>query len=203
MHHAIIHIDPVGAAPVGFAQAAGMPGDIRFDFKTQGNLAYPGIANMYPQLVLRPFTKNSIFGYDIVINDPTGASGIATVPGSVMNDRYTVEVYERNSIGQPQRLLACGRADLTGYSYMTSSPLSPATYETGPVGPAGPQGATGAQGGMGVPGERGSRWYTGAGAPGIGVPDNRVDGDMWLDETNGDVWRWSAALARWAPFKGA
>ena len=53
MHYATIYIDPKGAAPIGFAQAAGMPGDIRFDFKTQGNFAYPNIASMYPQLVLR------------------------------------------------------------------------------------------------------------------------------------------------------
>ena len=88
MHQAVVYIDPVGAAPIGFAQAAGMPGDIRFDFKTQSNLAYPNIASLYPQLVLRPFTRPDIHAYDIVINDPTGASGIATVPGPVMNDRF-------------------------------------------------------------------------------------------------------------------
>ena len=89
MHQAVIYIDPVGPAPVGFAQAAGMPGDIRFDFKTQGNLAYPDIASLYPQLVLRPFTRPDIHAYDIEINDPTGASGIAKVPGVVMNDRFS------------------------------------------------------------------------------------------------------------------
>lgn len=202
MHHAIIHIDPVGPVPMGFVQAAGMPGDVKFDFKTQGNLAYPGIENMFPQLVLRPFTKLAIFAYDIAINDPTGASGIATIPGNVLNDRYSAEVYERNSIGQPQRMLAVGKIDMNGYGYVSASPLSPATYGIGPQGPAGPQGATGAQGGMGGPGERGSRWYTGAGAPGIAVPDDRVDGDMWLDETNGDVWRWNASFSSWTAFKG-
>jgi hypothetical protein len=34
------------------------------------------------------------------------------------------------------------------------------------------------------------------------IPDDRVDGDMWLDETTGDVWRWSAATSRWLAFKG-
>jgi hypothetical protein len=46
---------------------------------------------------------------------------------------------------------------------------------------------------------RGSRWYTGAGAPAI-VPDTRVEGDMYLDESNGDVWRWDGAT--WTAFKG-
>src|SRR6187431_3564660 len=109
MHQAVIYINPVGPAPIGFAQAAGMPGDIRFDFKTQGNLAYPGIADLYPQLVLRPFTDWGVKSYDIVINDPTGASGIATVPGVEMNDRFTIEVYSRTDQGQPLRMLAQGR----------------------------------------------------------------------------------------------
>ena len=144
MHHATIYIDPVGATPVGFSQAAGMPGDIRFDFKTQGNLAYPNIAALHPQLVLRPFTSLQAHAYDIEINDPTGASGIATIPGSAMNDLFHVEVYTRNDIGQPQRMIAVGRVDLTGYAYQTVGPLSPATYSQGPEGPPGAAGAAGA-----------------------------------------------------------
>jgi hypothetical protein len=201
MHHAVIHIDPVGPVPVGFAQAAGMPGDIRFDFKTQGNLAYPNVASLYPQLVLRPFTSRALYAYDIVINDPTGASGIATVPGTVMNDRFAIEVYERNAQGQPQRMLAVGRADLTGQGYFVSGPLGPASYPQGPEGPMGPMGPQGLQGDTGDPGVRGSRWYTGAGPP-VTVPDDRMDGDMWLDESSGDVWRWSDAAQGWSAFKG-
>ena len=173
MHHATIHIDPVGASPVGFAQAAGMPGDIRFDFKTQGNLAYPGIAALYPQLVLRPFTTSHLYAYDITINDPTGASGIAAIPSSAINDLCNIEVYFRNEVGQPQRMIATGRIDLTGYAYRQSGPLGPAAY---PQGPAGPPGAPGSPGAPGTDGVRGSRWYTGAGEP-TAVPDQRVEGD--------------------------
>ena len=196
MHQAVIYIDPVGPAPVGFTQAAGMPGDIKFDFKTQGNLAYAGIENLYPQLVLRPFTTTALHAYDIEINDPTGASGIATIPGNTINDRCSVEVYTRNSIGQPQRMIAVGKIDINGYSYGAVGPLSPATYGIGPAGPAGPPGADGVHG---DPGERGSHWYTGAGAPGA-IPETRVEGDMYLDESNGDVWRWDGAT--WMAFKG-
>jgi hypothetical protein len=202
MHQAIIHVDPTGPSTVGFAQAAGMPGDIKFDFKTQGNLAYPEIASLYPQLILRPFTRPETYAYDIEINDPVGASGIAVVPGVVMNDRFNVEVYARNSTGQPQRMLAYGRVDLNGYAYVRSGPLGPASFPTGPSGPAGPVGATGAQGLPGDPGMRGSRWYTAVGPPNITVPDDRVEGDMYLDESNGDVYRWTAA-AGWSAFKGA
>jgi len=192
MHQATIHIDPVGASPVGFAQAAGMPGDIKFDFKTQGNLAYPDVASLYPQLVLRPFRRPDIHAYDIVINDPTGASGIATVPGYVMNDQFNIEVYARNSTGNPQRMLACGRVDMTGWAYMREGPFGPATV---PEGPPGPAGAPGTAGPPGEPGLRGSRWYTGAGPPGL-VPDDRVPGDMYLDETTADVWRWDGTAWR-------
>jgi hypothetical protein len=199
MHHATVYIAPIGPVPIGFAQAAGVPGDIRFDFKTQGNLAYPAIADLYPQLILRPFTQPYVHAYDIVIDDPTGASGLATVPGVVMNDRFSAEVYSRNSSGQPQRMLASGRVDLNGYGYVKTGPLGPASYPTGPVGPAGPVGAMGPVGPIGDPGIRGSRWYTGAGAP-VTVPDPRVTGDMYLDESNGDVYRWDGAT--WTAFKG-
>jgi hypothetical protein len=201
VHQATIHIDPKGVVPVGFTQAAGLPGDIKIDFKTQSNMAYPGIIDLFPQLVLKPYTKQGLYAYDIVINDPTGASGIATIPGGVINDRHNIEVYTRNSIGQPQRMIAAGRIDLTGDAYRSSGPLGPAAYPTGPEGPAGPQGPRGVTGATGDQGERGSHWYTGAGAPGA-IPDTRVDGDMYLDETTGDVWRWNAASSTWAAFKG-
>lgn len=196
MHQATIFVNPTLPDEIGFAQGAGLPGDVRFYFKQPNGLPYTDIANLNPQMVMRPFTSRSIAGYDIVVNDVTGASGIATIPGSVMNDRFNIEVYTRNSDGQPQDLLACGRIDLTGYGYMVFSPLSPAVATVGPMGPAGPQGPTGAQGPQGV---RGSRWYTGTGVP-VVVPDVRMEGDMYLDETTGGVWRWSSGS--WTAFTG-
>jgi hypothetical protein len=196
MHSATIYINPTLPDDIGFAQAAGMPGDVRFYFKALDGLPYVEIADLNPQLVLRPFTGFGASGYDINVNDVAGASGIATLPGSVMNDRFNIEVYTRNDQGQPQNMLACGRIDLTGYGYAVYGPLAPASYSTGPSGPAGPMGPRGVQG---DPGVRGSRWYTGAGAPGA-VPDSRIEGDMWLDESTGDVWRWSDGT--WTAFKG-
>jgi hypothetical protein len=170
---------------------------VRFYFKGLDGMPYTDIAGLNPQLVMRPFTDSGIYGYDIAVNDVTGASGIATLPASTMNDRFNIEVYTRNAQLQPQDMIACGRIDLTGYGYMQYGPLAPASYSTGPVGPAGPMGPRGVQG---DPGVRGSRWYTGAGAPGV-VPDTRIEGDMWLNETNGDVWRWSD-VSGWTAFKG-
>ena len=199
MHQAMIYVNPTLPDEIGFSQAAGMPGDVRFYFKTPDGLPYVEIADLNPQMVMRPFTSGGIFGYDIVVNDVTGASGIATVPGSAMNDKFNIEVYTRDVEKRPLDMIACGRIDLTGYGYMKYGPLSPATYSTGPVGPAGPMGPRGAVGDTGAQGERGSRWFTGAGAPVIGGP-GMVEGDMYLDESNGDVWRWSAGT--WTAFKG-
>jgi len=192
MHFATLYIDPTGPAPIGFTQAAGMPGDLRVNFKNQRNMPYPGMIDLFPQIVLRPFSTPTLFAYDIAIDDPTGASGLATIPSSVINDRYNIEVYTRNSVGQPQRMIAVGRIDLTGYAYRQSGPLGPASYPQGPAGPPGTAGAPGAPGAPGDPGMRGSRWYTGAGDP-VAVPDVRVPGDMWLDESTGNVWRWDGA----------
>jgi hypothetical protein len=76
-----------GPDQIGFAQAAGLPGDVRFDFKLPTGFPYTAISSLNPQLVLRPFSRYGAFGYDIVVDDVTGASGLATIPGSVMNDR--------------------------------------------------------------------------------------------------------------------
>jgi hypothetical protein len=198
MHTATIYVNPTLPDQIGFAQAAGVPGDVRFYFKGLDGMPYADIVGLNPQLVMRPFTANSIYGYDIAIIDVSGASGIATLPASVMNDKFNIEVYTRNDQLQPQDMIACGRIDLTGYGYMVYSPLAPASYSVGPAGATGPQGAPGT---AGAPGVRGSRWYTGAGAPGT-LPDVRVEGDMYLDENNGDVWRWDSATATWLAFKG-
>jgi hypothetical protein len=197
MHTATIYVNPTLPDEIGFAQAAGMPGDVRFYFKGLDGTPYADIATLNPQLVMRPFTSSCIYGYDIDVHDVSGASGIAVLPASMMNDKFNIEVYTRNDQLQPQDMIACGRIDLTGYGYMIYSPLAPASYSVGPTGPAGPIGPRGVQGDQGL---RGSRWYTGAGPPGA-VPDARIEGDMWLDETTGDVWRWSD-LSGWTAFKG-
>ena len=39
-------------------------------------------------------------------------------------------------------------------------------------------------------------------SPDDAIPDVRIDGDMYLDETTGDVWRWSDDSRSWQTFKG-
>ena len=198
MHTSTIYVNPTLPDNIGFAQAAGVPGDVRFYFKAPDGLPYAEIVNLNPQLVMRPFASHGAYGYDIDIHDVSGASGIATIPASVMNDRFNIEVYTRNAQLQPLDMIACGQINLTGYGYTKYGPLAPASYSIGPSGPAGPQGPRGVTGDQGL---RGSRWYTGTGAPGV-LPDARVPGDMYLDETNGDVWRWDEGTSTWMAFKG-
>jgi hypothetical protein len=202
--YSVVYMNPMGRAPLGFAEALGMPGYFYFTFRDQNNNPKQSIVNWFPQMVLRPFHSSGAFAYDIDIVDPTEALGAAFVPASSMNDSFHVELYNRNSAhGAPQIMFAYGRYEPDGYGYRNTGPLGPATFQTGPSGPAGPVGATGEQGPQGDPGLRGSRWYTGPGAPSASVPPgNRVDGDMWLNETNGDVYRWNDIAASWMAFKG-
>ena len=50
----------------------------------------------------------------------------------------------------------------------------------------GPQGDPGPQGEPGSQGSRGTGWFTGSGAPGS-VP-GAIPGDLYLDQTSGDVY---------------
>ena len=58
MHTATIYANPTLPDSIGFAQAAGVPGDVRFYFKTPSGLPYSEIADLNPQLVMRPFTSS-------------------------------------------------------------------------------------------------------------------------------------------------
>jgi hypothetical protein len=192
MHTSTIYVNPTTPDEIGFAQAAGLPGDVRFYFKAPSGVPYAEIIDLNPQLVLRPFSSSMAYGYDITVDDPVAASGLAIIPATVMNDRFNIEVYTRNDLLQPQDMIACGRVDLTGSGYTITGPLGPASFSAGPPGEPGLAGA---------PGVRGSRWYTGAGAP-IDIPDVRVEGDMYLNETTSDVWRWDEDTRSWTAFKG-
>ena len=57
MHTSTIYVNPTLPDEIGFAQAAGTPGDVRFYFKSPNGLPYVEIANLNPQLVMRPFTS--------------------------------------------------------------------------------------------------------------------------------------------------
>ncbi len=92
-----------------------------------------------------------------------------------------------------------------------SGPAGPAgpTGAVGPAGPTGPtgpagspgvagpqgiQGPIGATGGAGAQGVRGTGWFVGSGPPPASIP-GQIEGDLYLDQSNGDVYKLGAAPA--------
>ncbi len=69
----------------------------------------------------------------------------------------------------------------------------------GPVGPRGPEGPPGERGEMGAPGRDGSAWFTGDGPP---PPTLGKPGDLYLDQTSGDVHRNDGSWRRVASLVG-
>jgi hypothetical protein len=59
MHRSTVYIGPTSPDAIGFTTGAGLPGDVRFDFKTISGVAYPNVSPLYPQMVLRPFRCGS------------------------------------------------------------------------------------------------------------------------------------------------
>ena len=163
------------------------------------------LATLLPQLVLLPRSTGGVFATDVVTVDGQLGYGKAQIPATALVDRagYNLELYQRvpaiapEDPPYPTGLLAKGALILEGSSYQGWSPLAPIIV---PVitGPQGPQGAPGADstvpGPVGPKGQRGSIWTTGVGNP--VATGSEVEGDMYLDEGNGNVWRWSGGA--WA-----
>ena len=47
MHRAMICINPTMPDAIGFTTGAGLPGDVRFDFRTITVVAYPNVSALY------------------------------------------------------------------------------------------------------------------------------------------------------------
>ena len=72
-----------------------------------------------------------------------------------------------------------------------TGPTGPAG-STGAAGPQGIQGPIGATGGAGAQGARGTGWFVGSGPPPASIP-GQITGDLYLDQSNGDVYKLGAA----------
>jgi hypothetical protein len=202
----IITLNRFEPARIGWRQARGMPLDCDFVFNSDDTPSPTALAidTQYPQLVFRAKSDTSMSAYDLQIVDAISGRAHLDVPGVFFSDKrgYLAELYFRNSQGQPTRLAANGEMVLSpGGAYQTIGPLFAASLPTGPQGPAGPAGAPGAAstvpGPVGPSGQRGSMWFTGVGPPPGGTTDY-VTGDMWLDQSNGDTWRFDSSLGAWA-----
>jgi hypothetical protein len=136
--------------------------------------------SFYPQLVLLPRSHGGAMPFDMEI-DIADNSSRALVHGSFLTDvvGYNLELYQREA-GEPPvpvGLLAKGHLSTEGSAY-TGHKGALIIVPPVVVGPPGPPGPTGA---------RGSIWFSGPGVP-IGIT-GAIDGDMYLDELTGDVYR--------------
>ena len=151
------------------------------------------IAAILPVLALLPRSHGSVWAYDVeAVGGETGF-GTVSIPGNALVDMagYTLELYQRRPAEVPENppvpngMLAKGTLVLEGNSYVQYGPLG---IHSVPV-------IQGAPGPMGPPGEQGTRggiWTTGTGAP--VTTGAEVNGDMYLDEVTGNVWRFSGTV---------
>jgi hypothetical protein len=133
---------------------------------------------------------------DVETYDTANGIGRVRVPGVMFADHngYALELYQRTPAVEPADpalpvgLLATGVVVTSRSAYQAGQPFGAVSVPTvvGPAGPAGPAGV------------RGSIWYS---APGLPIGIDAMMGDMYLDETSGDVYRFenTATGMAWVP----
>lgn len=193
-----IVINEIEPALLSLRSPLGVALDLTITFRQQ-NLTPIDPTPLKPQLALLPRSRIGVYPYDVAIADAVNGIGNVKVPGTALVDPngYNLELYQRRTADNPADppvavgMLAKGVLRLDGSAYASTGPLSMINIPvvTGPAGPAGPQGAS-IKGDPGPTGQRGSVWTTGMGPPVAltGV----LPGDMYLDESNGDVWKFDS-----------
>jgi hypothetical protein len=210
-HNAVIDVNPVEPVRIGFRQARGASFRCKFTFRSPQTANPASHAQLAaaprstlddaPQLVFRPRSKGGAYGYDLVVDDLQAGTANVFIDGAFFNDPagYLVELYTRDSAGHPLSLVAKGELALDGGAYAHEGPFGPLTLPTPPAGATGPMGPAGpastVPGPAGSDGQRGSMWFTGEGAPVGGT--NYQEGDMYLDQLSGDVWRFDSSRGMW------
>lgn len=142
------------------------------------------------QFVLLPRSLGGVYPYDMTVYDLTNGIANVAVPGTMLTDRagYSIELYSREANQAegdpplPTGLMARGVLVTEGSAYTRSGPMNLINVPVvvGPTGPTGPAGT------------RGSLWFTGNGDPTPDIGDIQ-NGDMYLDEDTGNVWRYDGA----------
>jgi hypothetical protein len=184
-----IYVSSVEPAPLSLRWPLGIDLDLLLTMKQQNGAAVDPTP-LLPQFVLLPRSKGGIYPYDMTVYDAVNGISRVEVPGTVLTDPwgYGLELYTRrlNDVPGdpplPTGLAAKGALITEGSSYLSAGPLGMVNIPV-VTGPQGPKGDTGA---------RGSVWFTGSGAPTMTL--NVASGDMYLDETTGDVWRYDGAV---------
>jgi hypothetical protein len=192
-------INPIEPALLSIRAALGVPLDLDLTFLSQAKTPVDPTP-LKPQLALLPRSRLGVYPYEVTITGPANGFGNVKVPGTALVDPngYNLELYQRRTADNPADppvavgLLAKGVLRLEGSAYASTGPLSMINIPVvvGPPGPQGIQGQQGVQGDPGQTGQRGSVWTTGTGDP---TATDALPGDMYLDEFNGNVWRFDGA----------
>jgi hypothetical protein len=198
-----IVVNPIEPALLSARVALGVPFDLHLSFRRQDGLTPVDPNTLMSQLALLPRSARQVWAYDVTTSNSYEGTATVSVPGTVLVDPngYGIELYQRRAALNPTDppvavgLLAKGVLRLEGSAYMQMGPLGMVNIPV-VVGPPGPPGlsVTGPAGPIGSPGpsgQRGSIWTTGVGSP--GAVGTELTGDMYLDESNGDVWRFDGA----------
>lgn len=201
-----VYLNPVEPTILSLRTPMGVDLDLDITFLKQNSDPVDPFS-LLPQFALLPRSRGGVYAYDVE-PIPGRVAGNVKVPGTALIDTsgYSIELYQRRPAQNPvdppvpSGLLAKGVLRLEGSAHQQFGPLGMIAVPVivGPQGQPGPEGPPGIQGEAGadslVPGPqglRGSIWTTGPGEP--VATGNEIPGDMWLNETNGDVWRFNGS----------
>lgn len=193
-----ITLNAIEPAPLSMRHPLGINLDLNVTMRDQSGDPID-LATSYPQFVLLPRSRGGVYPYDMTVLTNTVGIASVSVPGTSLVDErgYNIELYSRHDNvvpgdpSIPTGLVARGTLITEGSAYMTEGPLNLINIPV-VVGPAGPIGPMGAPGPVGSTGSRGSVWFTGSGFP--TDPGGLLVGDMYLDESNGDVYRFNGSM---------
>lgn len=192
---AVIDLSPVEPARLSLRHALGATLDLKLTIRDWLGAAVDP-ATILPQFCLLPRSRGGIYAYDMEAHDATNGIVKVEINGTAFVDMagYGIEVYSRkvnpsnvpDDPRVPVALIAQGTMAMQGLAHQRMGPLGMISTPV-VTGPQGEKGQTGDTGPSGPVGQRGSIWSTGAGAPGY-IPGQLI-GDMYLDESTGNVWR--------------
>ena len=185
-----IVVTGIEPAPLSLRWPLGINLDLKVKMIRQNGTA---IDPTHSQFVLLPRSKGGAYPHDMEAFDVPGGIASIEIPGLFLQDPlgYNIELYTRRENSPitdpliPTGLAAKGVLVTEGSAYTQNGPLAMINIPviTGPPGPPGEQGV------------RGSVWTTGSGDP--TMQGNEQTGDMYLNEFNGDVWRYDGGAAMW------
>lgn len=192
---------PLDPAPLNLRWPLGIPLDLRLTFQNVDGDDLD-VGESLAQFVLFPRSRGGQHPYDMTVYDAVNGVMGVKIPGNDLTDDkgYRFEIYSRvpaeveGNPAVPDFMQVMGNIVTFGSAYSSTGPQSMVNIPVvqGPPGPAGAPGAAGAPGPEGPQGTRGTMWFTGTGPPTL--TDPLVFGDMYLDQSNGDVWQWEGAM---------